>query len=409
MTVFRDNREPDPTRETNAQIATGPNEAPQPPVAQFSESNEKWLADSVNEIRQKDADYARLNSEQSREQWEKVARANLLRQKQHAEERQDAIAVGQMNRRVKDELDAQALLQQHAEIGATLPENWTENTLPLEKLRAVASITQKLGNVAERLGVKPAETQPQQQQHPETFPDGSLYQLNNLADGQIEVKLITGERFIGDPLTVTANIAEANVHTKRWAQQQRAQGQQVQQQQVQPSPQQPTTGNEVPQNTFGEWAADQQAQALGFANHNELVEWGIQTRQDLDQMKAVKEEWTNHQIASDFLSRCPDYPNTPEAEGAIVRVVEHLGLDYNPDTLAAAHAYAVRNGMYQPLTVEQQRAAMGIEHPQTRQAPPPMLQGRAPDSQQQHDNNGWTMPMAELRKAAIAQELGGQQ
>src|SRR6266852_4625270 len=219
----------------------------------------------------------------------------------------------------------------------------------------------------------PVQVPTAQNEYPETFPDGSLYQLTGQGDGAIEVKLITGERFIGSPLEVTRKIAESNVHTKRWAQQQRAQAHP----QAQP---QPANGNgngngseDAFSPDFGAWVADEQAKALGFSDRNEMLQWG-------NQVNEMMETQRNQQIASDFLTRSPDYPNTPEAEAAIVGVIEKLGVDYTPDTLAAAHAYAVRNGLYQPLTVEQQRAALEIEQPQTRQAPPPMLRSGAPDA-----------------------------
>src|SRR5712692_2793325 len=248
----------------------------------------------------------------------------------------------------------------------------------------------------------PVQVPTAQNEYPETFPDGSLYQLTDKGDGAIEVKLITGERFIGTPLEVTRKIAESNVHTKRWARQQRAQAQQQQPQ--------PANGNgngngseDAFSPDFGAWVADEQAKAFGFSDRNEMLRWG-------NQVNEMMESQRNQQIASDFLTRSPDYPNTPEAEAAIVGVIEKLGVDYTPDTLAAAHAYAVRNGLYQPLTVEQQRAALGIEQPQTRHAPPPMLRSGAPDAHgDPNANDPYKMPLEQLRKMAIREQLGGQQ
>jgi hypothetical protein len=86
-------------------------------------------------------------------------------------------------------------------------------------------------------------------------------------------------------------------------------------------------------------------------------------------MTAFKEEQENHRIASDFLTRCPDYPNTPEAEQALTVTIGKMGWQYTPETMAAAHAYAVHQGFYRPLTQDQQWAAMGIEQTQSRPAP----------------------------------------
>lgn len=59
----------------------------------------------------------------------------------------------------------------------------------------------------------------EQAEKAETFPDGSLYQLQDLPNGQVEMQLITGERFVGDPLEVSKRMAEAQVRTKRWSRQ----------------------------------------------------------------------------------------------------------------------------------------------------------------------------------------------
>jgi hypothetical protein len=73
--------------------------------------------------------------------------------------------------------------------------------------------------------------------------------------------------------------------------------------------------------------------------------------------------------------------------------------------LQAAHALAVRNGLYQPLSSEQIQIANGVApQQQTRQAAPPMLRTNNPELTNAPPNP-WDMPMQELRKAAIQQEL----
>src|SRR6266404_9665653 len=95
MTVYRNNGEPDPMPATNAQLSTAVQDAPRHPTAQPFPDNDKWLADSVNELRQKDQEYKRLTTEQARGEWEQTARANLQRTREQSEQRQSRTTLEQ--------------------------------------------------------------------------------------------------------------------------------------------------------------------------------------------------------------------------------------------------------------------------------------------------------------------------
>src|SRR5262249_49642724 len=91
-----------------------------------------------------------------------------------------------------------------------------------EDLQAATEIAEKLqasmGRTFPGEQLQPQQLQQQQPsppERPQTFENGEVYKLENLPDGNIEVQLITGERFVGDPTTVMQGLAKAQVFTKR--------------------------------------------------------------------------------------------------------------------------------------------------------------------------------------------------
>ena len=126
------------------------------------------------------------------------------------------------------------------------------------------------------------QQQTQVQARPETFPDGSLYQLKNLPDGQMEVQLVTGERFVGDPITVTQKLAESKVHTTVWARQKVREAQQTQPMQVDQQPQQIDHS--------GTYAAKHDCRLLGGRNRRTALARAIRVLGDGNEMLAMGRE-----------------------------------------------------------------------------------------------------------------------
>jgi hypothetical protein len=412
-------------RQTQAAIAASNPENVELQANAFpSNSNDEWLEKSVKELRDRDQEYAKLRSDQAREEWEGLTRANLIRQRQSEQVRADEQAAGQANQNARDEKDMRYLAGVAFELLPMIQQYKSEYSMPKELLAAWSNNRDRLNNLASRMGISPEELsnraaqllggsgpQPQPDLGPQVTPDqlqhfGDVKQLPN---GTYEVTLATGEVFRGDAETVMREQAKAQVHTKRYAQQ-------LKQQIANPSAQaQPSNGNgsEVAENSFGVWAANENARALGFADHNEMIQWGQNLQATQQEQAAKLEEYENMKDAADFMQRCQDFPNTDQAIEALGTIIENQGWEWTPDAMEIAHTMAVRNGIYKPLTQQQiseeWAQAMGMENQQARRGtPPPMLRGSAPDSHGDPDaNNPWKMGLADLRKAAIAQELNG--
>ena len=72
---------PDTSAADLAQIRSTAPEAPRAQGVSASQSNDEFLANSINELKTKDADYLRLQSETARAEWENMTRENLRRQR----------------------------------------------------------------------------------------------------------------------------------------------------------------------------------------------------------------------------------------------------------------------------------------------------------------------------------------
>jgi hypothetical protein len=432
MTVFRDNREPDPGLQDAVQIAEMANLTTKtPPVGVGpSVSNEQWLADSINELKTKDAEYLRLQSEQAREQWENMTRENLRRQRAVESNQAEHTQLQLAQRDATDAKHNSELFQYADELSNRLriefPNGYTSQTLPIDTLADIVRTNQRFQKAAELAGVEsreggvipidwnPKDSQPSQQgaspqatQRPETFLDGSLYQLTSNDDGTIQVKLITGEIFKGEPQDVMQQMARAQVNTKRWAQQQR---EQAQQHTIHPQSQSQAGGNgngtaaPVPDSTngngevpsFGEWAADEQARALGFSDRNELLQWGNNINQTISRTNEFMEQQKLRAVTADFMARNQDFPGTPEAIEALTVMVAKNGWDPTAENYEVAHNHLVRTRAYAPLTPEQPQ--------RNRLAPPPMIRSDAPDATNR-DLDLWTEPLAAQRARIIREQL----
>jgi hypothetical protein len=130
-----------------------------------------------------------------------------------------------------------------------------------------------------------------------------------------------------------------------------------------------------------------------------MQQWGESVNQKMETIAQYEDERT----ATTFFTRCPDFPGTEEAIAALDNIVRTHNWQPTPENLQAAHALAVQNRVYQPLSAAEIRQTMGAEPP-ARIAPPPMLRGNSPDvmSPPLDPRN---MPIDQLRREAIKQEL----
>ena len=394
MTFVRTAQEPDPTISTNQQLAD---------MASMLNTNSNHPADAA--IR--------------KEQGQSPEDAATLRQAR--------TSLDQAQTRGVDDKNALELVKQAEALDSAIfaaaarsglaPTEWNIST---ELLRAKAKTNQQLDKTARAMGQpgidlydgeaglappslgqpQPQTQQPTAQQHPDTFPDGSTVHIKQNRDGTIQAKLVTGEIFKGDPITVTRQLGEAQVNTKRWGQSQRAAATQAQSEQptisngngsqalvAQPAQQQEYVN-------IADWAAEQAAESFakkaGYSNAAEMIA-------DQTHRGQVVEEMETQLIMTNFLSRCQDFPCTDEAAAKLEGVVQRMGWDMgNVDHLAAAHAWALRTGLYQPAV-----EPTPITRPA---APPPPPSGGTVNADPRHAVNGvdpYQMPLDELRKAAL--------
>jgi hypothetical protein len=231
--------------------------------------------------------------------------------------------------------------------------------------------------------------------------------IKKLDDGTFEVKLETGEVFKGDPMEVTTKLAEAQVNTKRWGQGFKQELETLKATPPSPVvPPTPPTPQAAEEAQLQGYLVEQTARGLGFKD-------AAAYRAKLANVLETTEEVRNNLVATNFMQQCPDFPNTPESISALSKKVESMGWDFSPQSMIAAHSVLVREHTsdatkgYAPLTPSQQNEAWaGQMAAANRQAPPPMLNSRAPDSQQGREDNPYAMKMEDLRQAAIKQALG---
>ncbi len=229
-------------------------------------------------------------------------------------------------------------------------------------------------------------------------------------DGSFDAKLITGETFRGfkasENRDAIRKIAESKVNTRRHyeslMQQQPANGQQPQ---AQPQAQ-PSNGTNENQ-SLTDWFLDETAKRFGYQNGAEMIADQNSRYQREQQNNALLEQFKNQHTVSEFFFAHPDYPNTDIANDALEQIINRNGWEWTPDTMAAAHALAVQNRVYQPLTREEIAAANGYAPPAHRPAPPPMIQGGNNPELARPSLNEWEMPLDQLRKQALAAQTGG--
>lgn len=437
MTVFRSDREADPMPAANEQIA---GQGCVLRTKAIFTGQDAGLSQSIADLRKGYADATKIQSDGDREAAIHLANVN-------AQIDANVPAMG-------CEFIGHPPDQYEAGDSSKIPSSDPAWTIPTAKLRENLELTQALygqngalnklletrsprdaqhameleDHLRRSMGetgptLQPIE-QPARQVWPETFPDGSLYQISDLADGQVQLKLITGEVFSGDARTVAQKIAESKVHTTRWGQEWKQKAQQQQPWEGPPSAILPASGVQddeygapvmevgqtvVPDNTYIN--LHNMATALGYNDINQLIadqmNLRAQTEQIGQELRADREERQNKECAAVFMAQHPDFPSSPEASEALCGIIDQNGMEYTPQALAIAHDHAIRTGVYQPLSREEQQLAMGIAPQVARPTPPPMLRGSNPESGWQGENDPYRVPLDDLRKQAIRQQLEG--
>jgi hypothetical protein len=255
MTVFRNNAEPDPMPATTAQLdqqaAELAGKQPGPRVA-FATGQDAGLSQSLADLRKGYENAAKVQSEAGQQ-----AALNRAMVDAQIDENTPHPSVNFVDHRPEQYVTGDS---------RQVPSSDPVWKMPLDHLRTNLELTQDMYQAVDRLSKtggpkdfqiaaelgdrlqtsmardfttqqidwdaqQPQQQRPQEQPQtstqarPETFPDGSLYQISDLPDGQLQVQLVTGEIFKGDPLTVTKKIAEAKVHTTRWGQEWRQKAQ----------------------------------------------------------------------------------------------------------------------------------------------------------------------------------------
>jgi hypothetical protein len=212
-------------------------------------------------------------------------------------------------------------------------------------------------------------------------PNEPLVTFIDQPDGTFDAKLVTGETFRGFKATENRDairkIAESKVNTRRHYENLAQQQQPANDQQLQPQAQPPAS--ESPSLT--DWFLDETAKRFGYQNGNEMVADQNARYQREQQNNEVLEQYKNQNTVSQFFYEHPEYPNTDQANNAIETIINRNGWEWTPDTMAAAHALAVQNRVYQPLSQQEIALANGYAPEVRRPVPPPIPRSNAADIQ----------------------------
>ena len=119
---------------------------------------------------------------------------------------------------------------------------------------------------------------------------------------------------------------------------------------------------------------------FGYQNGAEMVADQNARYQREQKNNEVLEQYKNQNTVSQFFMEHPEYPNTDQANDALETIINRNGWEWTPDTMAAAHALAVQNRVYQPLSQQEIAVANGYAPEAHRPTPPPMIRGGNPEN-----------------------------
>lgn len=245
------------------------------------------------------------------------------------------------------------------------------------------------------------------------------YTLTPKEDGTVHLKLETGEEFSGKYEEILPKLAKAKVDTNRSYSGIKSELTLLRDQMapisaaLQPREPQPTQ-EEVSQRQLDEFMASRTASYLGFSSAEEM-------RQSLNGIQEVTNQQQQNQQMMAFYSNAADFPGGDENSTKLVETAIKYGLVSTnqkgeilkyptANQLLAAHAMAIRDGVYKGLTPEEQAAARGAQY-QTQKPPtaPPVLGGTQPELiqgvQGGTERDLWKMDRKELEKTVPIQDL----
>jgi hypothetical protein len=230
--------------------------------------------------------------------------------------------------------------------------------------------------------------------------------IEKLPDGKFNIELETGEKFNGDPLEVTEQLAKSQQETKRWAQQIKAENEALKA----AHPATPPNGQQPPpadpqEKQLQDYLLTQVGKGLGYDNADQF-------KADLTKVKSSTEEIAKSTALQTFFTNHPEYPGTEAANDTIGKIFDEFGWkDLTAEHLHLAHLEAVNRHQkdpksgYQPLSEKEiSESWAGRMAQANRQAAPPMLRGNSPDANSGYDDP-YKVPMEKLRQDAIKQEL----
>lgn len=236
-------------------------------------------------------------------------------------------------------------------------------------------------------------------------------------NGQVELKLRTGEVFKGTALEVAKAAAKAKVDTTDYSKDLKSQLTQLQEQTnhisqaLTPKPPEPSQ-EEQQQRQLQEFLANENAKYLGFPNAEAM-------RNHLQGMSSDNAKVRSDRIVMDFMQECPEFPADKEHSDKLIEAGAQYGIfranqkgelleEPTAKQMVAAHALCVQLGIYQPLTEaqiqEQVNAGMKIKpRIQARPTPPPMVPSNQPENTPANEaSDPWTMDLSKLRNQIIA-------
>jgi len=215
--------------------------------------HDKTLAAEVKKITEASEERARLRSADAKEQYDAQVKANVLRERQRAEEKRGEIDRYHEQKQARDQKAEAEVARRFKYLAETQqgPENvWTMSVerqkylaqtmemakrfLSAEQIDALnASVdpsyvpANPLAQTQALAQQRPEREQPreQTQERPATFADGKYSHVTDNGDGTVLVELPTGEKYKGDWQTVAELQAKSIVHTKLWGRKQREQAQ----------------------------------------------------------------------------------------------------------------------------------------------------------------------------------------
>jgi hypothetical protein len=239
-------------------------------------------------------------------------------------------------------------------------------------------------------------------------PNEPLVTFIDQPDGTFDAKLVTGEIFRGfmanENRDAIRKIAESKVNTRRHYENLAQQQQPANGQQSQPQAQPANAINE--NQSLTDWVFEDTARRFGYSDGAEFLADQKARYQREQQNNELLEQYKNQNTVSQFSMEHPEYPNTDQANNALETIINRNGWEWTPDSMAAAHALAVQNRVYQALSQQEIAVANGYAPEVRRPAPPPMIKSGSPDNARPAMNE-WEIPLDQLRKQALAAQTGG--